>query len=51
MRIVALPESLIRYAIRTRETVILDDASSSQNSFAADPYIVRAAPVPFSACR
>ena len=37
---VALPESLIRYAIRTRETVILDDASSSQNPFNADPYIV-----------
>ena len=37
---VALPESLIRYAIRTRETVILDDASS-QNPFSADPYIVK----------
>ena len=37
---VALPESLIRYAIRTRETVILDDASS-QNPFSADPYIVQ----------
>src|SRR5262249_54950238 len=36
---VALPESLIRYAIRTREAVILDDASS-QNPFSADPYIV-----------
>jgi PAS domain S-box-containing protein len=37
---VMLPESLIRYAIRTRETVIIDDASS-QNPFSADPYIVR----------
>jgi len=37
---VALPESLIRYAMRTRETVILDDASS-QNSFSTDPYIVQ----------
>ncbi|PWT75863.1 MAG: histidine kinase, partial [Proteobacteria bacterium] len=38
--VVALPESLIRYAIRTRETVILDDALS-QNSFSTDPYIVQ----------
>jgi len=37
---VALPESLIRYAMRTRETVILDD-SSSQNPFSADPYMVQ----------
>ena len=37
---VALPESLIRYAMRTRETVIVDDASS-QSPFSADPYIVR----------
>jgi GAF domain-containing protein len=36
---VLLPESIIRYAMRTRETVILDDASS-QNAFSADPYIV-----------
>jgi PAS domain S-box-containing protein len=36
----ALPESLIRYVIRTRENVILDDASS-QNPFAADPYIIQ----------
>ncbi|MBV8825485.1 MAG: AAA family ATPase [Hyphomicrobiales bacterium] len=34
-----LPESLVRYAMRTRETLILDDASS-QNAFSADPYIV-----------
>jgi PAS domain S-box-containing protein len=34
-----LPESAIRYTVRTRETVILDDASS-QNPFSADPYIV-----------
>jgi GAF domain-containing protein len=37
---VALPESLVRYAIRTQETVILDDASS-QSPFAADPDIVQ----------
>jgi hypothetical protein len=37
---VALPDSLIRYAIRTRETVLLDDASS-QNQFSSDPYIIR----------
>src|SRR5262249_3144839 len=35
-----LPEALVRYAMRTQETVILDDASS-QNPFAADPYIVQ----------
>src|SRR5262249_18809174 len=34
-----LPETLIRYAMRTQETVILDDGSS-QNPFLADPYIV-----------
>ena len=34
----ALPESLVRYAIRTQEIVILDDASS-HNPFSADPYI------------
>jgi PAS domain S-box-containing protein len=33
------PESLIRYAMRTRESVLLDDASS-QSPFNADPYIV-----------
>ena len=36
----ALPESLVRYVMLTRETVILDDASS-QNAFSADPYIVQ----------
>jgi PAS domain S-box-containing protein len=36
----ALPESLVRYVMRTQETVMLDDASS-QNSFSADPYIVQ----------
>ena len=34
-----LPESLVRYAMRTRESVLLDDASS-HNPFNADPYIV-----------
>src|SRR5262249_16801120 len=34
-----LPQALVRYAMRTQETVILDDASS-QNPFTADPYIV-----------
>ena len=37
---VALPESLVRYVMRTRETVIVDDARS-QNPFSADPYIVQ----------
>src|SRR6267154_756161 len=36
----ALPQSLVRYVMRTQETVILDDASS-QNLFSADPYLVR----------
>jgi PAS domain S-box-containing protein len=34
----ALPESIVRYVIRTQENVILDDASSG-NSFSTDPYI------------
>jgi PAS domain S-box-containing protein len=34
----ALPESFVRYGIRTQEIVILDDASS-HNPFSADPYI------------
>jgi PAS domain S-box-containing protein len=36
----ALPESLVRYVIRTREIVILDDASA-QSQFSTDPYIVQ----------
>jgi PAS domain S-box-containing protein len=36
----ALPESIVRYVMRTQETVMLDDASS-QNPFSADPYIVQ----------
>ena len=36
----ALPESVVRYVMRTQETVILDDASS-QNPFSADPYMVQ----------
>src|SRR5262249_27167184 len=35
-----LPESLLRYVLRTGETVVLDDASS-QNSFSGDPYVVQ----------
>jgi PAS domain S-box-containing protein len=35
-----LPESLVRYVMRTQEIVILDDASS-WNPFSADPYIVQ----------
>jgi PAS domain S-box-containing protein len=34
-----LPESLVRYVIRTRENVILEDALSG-NSFSSDPYII-----------
>jgi PAS domain S-box-containing protein len=33
-----LPESMLRYVIRTRESVILDDAAT-QNLFSADEYI------------
>src|SRR5262249_40831155 len=41
----ALPDMLVRYVIRTLETVILDDASSSsQNPFTADLYIVQHRP-------
>src|SRR5437667_48116 len=32
------PESLLHYVLRTRESVILDDAAA-QPSFAADPYL------------
>jgi PAS domain S-box-containing protein len=35
-----LPESLLRYVIRTRETVIIDDALA-QNPFSADEYICK----------
>jgi PAS domain S-box-containing protein len=36
----ALPESIVHYVVRTRESVILDDASA-QNSFSADTYILQ----------
>ena len=39
----AMPESLVRYVMRTQENVILEDASSS-NPFSADPYIVQHRP-------
>ena len=35
---IACPESLVRYVIRTRESVILDDASKP-NLFSADEYL------------
>jgi PAS domain S-box-containing protein len=35
-----LPESLVRYVMRTQENVILEDALSG-NSFSGDPYIVQ----------
>src|SRR5580700_7846726 len=35
----AMPESLVHYVMRTREAVILGDASF-QNPFSADPYII-----------
>ena len=36
----ALPESILRYVARTKEIVILHDASA-QNPYSADPYIFR----------
>ena len=39
-RVPALPESLVRYVMRTREIVILADASV-RTPFSADPYIVQ----------
>jgi len=36
--VAALPESIIRYVVRTRESVTLDDASA-ENPFSADAYI------------
>jgi len=36
----AMPESLVRYVMRTQETVILEDASS-ENAFSGDPYIAK----------
>jgi predicted ATPase/signal transduction histidine kinase len=36
----ALPESIVRYVIRTKKTVILDDASA-QNPFSEDDYLRR----------
>src|SRR5215813_11613631 len=36
----ALPESLVRYLLRTRKSVILDDAAA-RNPFSADPYIIQ----------
>jgi GAF domain-containing protein len=35
-----LPQSLVRYVMRTHENVILEDALSG-NSFSADPYVVQ----------
>ncbi|HEV2879084.1 MAG TPA: GAF domain-containing protein, partial [Candidatus Eremiobacteraceae bacterium] len=37
-KVSTLPESLVRYVMRTQETVILDDAST-QTPFSADPYV------------
>jgi predicted ATPase/signal transduction histidine kinase len=38
-----LPESLLRYVIRTQQGVILDDASS-QSLFSGDPYVLQERP-------
>ncbi len=36
----ALPESMLRYVLRARESVLLNDASAP-NAYSSDPYIVR----------
>ena len=36
----ALPQSLVRYVMRNRDTVILEDASA-ENVFSADPYLAQ----------
>ena len=36
----AMPESILRYVLRTHDSVILDDASSA-NPFSADPYFLQ----------
>ena len=46
----ALPESLVRYVVRTEESVILDDASISESVFLPIPTSFSVAPAPFSAC-
>ena len=45
-----LPESVVRYVMRTQEGVILDDASSGIR-FPPIPTFFSIAPVPFSVCR
>jgi PAS domain S-box-containing protein len=39
----AVPETLVRYVIRTRESVIIDDARRA-NQFAGDEYLIRRQP-------
>ena len=36
----AMPESILRYVMRTHESVLVDDASSA-NPFSADPYLIQ----------
>ncbi len=38
-----LPESVVRYVVRTQENVIIEDASAP-NPFSADPYVVQRRP-------
>jgi PAS domain S-box-containing protein len=38
-----LPQSVVRYVMRAKESVLLDDASSP-NPFSADPYLVQSRP-------
>jgi predicted ATPase/signal transduction histidine kinase len=39
-----VPESILRYAARTQERVLLDDAAADAGRFASDPYLARARP-------
>ncbi len=46
-----LPESIVRYVIRTQENVILGDASSGVPVFRSIPTLFSIVPVRFSVCR
>ncbi|TIM36965.1 GAF domain-containing protein, partial [Mesorhizobium sp.] len=37
---IALPDTIVQYVIRTRNSIILDDASS-ENQFSFDQYVLR----------
>ena len=47
----ALPESVVHYVMRTRESVILDDAVISESIFRRSLHRSASRSVPFSVCR